>query len=152
MLAESTMTGQRDTSAEDEILLAERTTTDMISTVQTAGITRLDQGASQLPAGSVYDSSVPPAPFENAAVPPPAPELKDAPASPRLLDYSWVDPLVEQIADWLRVFVEEEQIVELRALKVLDRNYPATWSGYYDWQNLDRMAEAAVELTARAEE
>src|SRR5437762_301680 len=105
------------------------------------------QPVPSLPA-DVYAAGNPPAPFQGAEVSPPAPDVKDSPRRPRLLDDSWREPLARQIAEWLRIFVEDGQVVELRALKVeREGSYPATWSGYFDSRNLESMARAAVDLT-----
>jgi hypothetical protein len=63
-----------------------------------------------------------PLPFQDAGLTLPTPEVVDAPPSLRTLDYSWQVPLAQQVADWLRVFVEEGQVAELRALNVVMQN------------------------------
>jgi P4 family phage/plasmid primase-like protien len=59
---------------------------------------------------------------------------------------------VEQIAEWLRILVEEGQVVELRAIKVEGYGTSRwTWSGFFDTDHIDELAEAALQLTGRAE-
>jgi hypothetical protein len=93
-----------------------------------------------------------PVPFEAAGFRPPAPDLLDAVVPPRIADYSWHEPLAEQVAEWLKLFVEPSQVVELRALNVpLPSGAKLTWSGFYDWGGLEKMAADAEGLTADAE-
>jgi putative DNA primase/helicase len=100
----------------------------------------------------VFERSEPPLPFANCDFRPPAPDVADAVAPPRVLDYSWQEPLTRQVADWLRLFVEDGQVVELRALNVaLPSGAKVTYSGFYGRDWLDKMAEAAVYLTPEAE-
>jgi len=93
-----------------------------------------------------------PLPFQDAGFQPPIPDVVDAPPSLRTLDYTWQEPLTQQVADWLRVFVEEGQVVELRALNVVMQNgMKVTYSGFYNREGLTEMAEAALYLTTDAE-
>jgi putative DNA primase/helicase len=93
-----------------------------------------------------------PDPFQNLGFRPPAPDVADAAAPPRILDYSWKEPLTRQVAEWLRLFVEDGQVVELRALNVpLASGARVTWSGFFTSGALDAMAAQALELTAEAE-
>src|SRR5262245_26429399 len=59
---------------------------------------------------------------------------------------------VEQVAEWLRILLEEGQVVELRAIKV-DGSWGrrGTWSGFFDTDHLDELAEAALQLSGNAE-
>ncbi len=101
---------------------------------------------------SILDRSKPPEPFENASFSPPAPDAVDAPYQPRVLDYSWQPPLIRQMTEWLRVFVQEDQVVELRALNVEMRNgAKVTYSGFYNFEGLDQMAADALDLSGSAE-
>jgi putative DNA primase/helicase len=107
-----------------------------------------------LPLGGpdVFDRDEPPDPFEGLAWRPPAPAVADAPLPPRVLDYSWQEPLARQVAAWLRLFVADDQVVELRALNVpLPNGGKVTFSGFYDADGLERMASDALDLTADAE-
>lgn len=55
------------------------------------------------------------------------------------------------VADWLRGLMSEGQVTELRAVDVPQRyGGPRTVSGYFDYDHLDRMAEAALELSEEA--
>jgi hypothetical protein len=59
-----------------------------------------------------------------------------------------VEVSVEQVADWLRVLVAPDQVMELRAIKVRRRSeYEHTVAGFFDADHLHEMAEAALELT-----
>jgi hypothetical protein len=107
-----------------------------------------------LPLGGpdVFDRDEPPTPFEGLDWRPPAPDVADAPFAPRVLDYSWQEPLARQVAAWLRLFVAADQVVELRALNVpLPNGGKLTISGFYNYDGLERMANDALELTADAE-
>jgi putative DNA primase/helicase len=107
-----------------------------------------------LPLGGpdVFDRDEPPDPFEGLAWRPPAPEVADAPFPPRVLDYSWQEPLARQVAAWLRVLVAADQVVELRALNVTQPSgAKVTCSGFYNADGLERMAGDALDLTADAE-
>jgi hypothetical protein len=96
--------------------------------------------------------SEPPLPFEDAGFRVPAPDVADAESPPRVIDYSWQEPLARQVADWLRVFVADGQVVELRALNVATPSGArVTYSGFYSRDRLDKMAEAALYLTPEAE-
>ena len=55
-----------------------------------------------------------------------------------------------QIADWLRLFIQPGQVTELRALQVLSGNYRRTVSGYFDFDHLESMATEALRLTRKA--
>jgi putative DNA primase/helicase len=100
----------------------------------------------------VFDKDEPPTPFEGFDWRPPAPEVADAPFAPRVLDYSWQEPLARQVAAWLKLLVADDQVVELRALNVaLPNGGKLTISGFYNRDGLDRMASDALELTADAE-
>src|SRR5262249_54197653 len=55
---------------------------------------------------------------------------------------------IEQIAEWLRVFIAPDQVTELRALKVCRKGErPHTESGFFDFAHLDKMARAANALS-----
>jgi putative DNA primase/helicase len=100
----------------------------------------------------VLDHDEPPVPFAGWSCPPPAPAVADAPFPPRVLDYSWQEPLARQVAAWLRLFIGADQVVELRALNVpLPNGGKVTVSGFYNRDGLGRMANDALELTADAE-
>jgi hypothetical protein len=68
-------------------------------------------------------------------------------------------PLAEQVrlvAGWLRVLIAPEQVTELRAVKVrrpqrYGKPRPTTESGFFDYQHLHVMAEAALEVTPHAQ-
>jgi putative DNA primase/helicase len=93
-----------------------------------------------------------PLPFENADFSPPAPDVADAEPPPRVLNYSWKEPLTLQVAAWLRFFVENGQVVELRALNVpLPSGARITWSGFFASDALEKMAAQALALTPDAE-
>jgi putative DNA primase/helicase len=56
------------------------------------------------------------------------------------------------VAAWLRLFVADDQVVELRALNVpLPNGGKVTFSGFYDADGLDKMAADALDLTTDAE-
>ncbi len=58
----------------------------------------------------------------------------------------------EQIASWLRLFVEPGQVVELRALKVKGKwGRPQTVAGFFDADHLPQMAEEALRLEKNAQ-
>src|SRR5262245_18656587 len=96
--------------------------------------------------------SEPPLPFQEAGFRLPTPDVADAETPVRMLDYSWQEPLTRQVADWLQLFVTEGQVVEIRALNVATSNgAKVTYSGFYSWDKLDKMAEAALYLTPEAE-
>jgi hypothetical protein len=100
----------------------------------------------------VLAQSEPPLPFEGAGFRVPSPDVADAESPPRVLDYSWQEPLARQVADWLRLFVEDGQVTELRALNVATPSGArVTYSGFYGRDRLDKMAEAALYLTPEAE-
>jgi hypothetical protein len=59
---------------------------------------------------------------------------------------------VERMAGWLRVLVDEGQVVELRAIKVEGSwGKRGTWSGFFDTDHLNELAEAALQLSGIAE-
>src|SRR3954451_4100744 len=58
------------------------------------------------------------------------------------------DEVRSQIASWLRVLVAEDQVVELRAIKVDSFPLMGTCFGFFDSQNLDRMAAVAAGMTS----
>jgi putative DNA primase/helicase len=94
----------------------------------------------------------PPLPFQDAGFQLPTPDVADAEPRVRTLDFSWQEPLNEQVATWLRLFVEDGQVVELRALNVaMNNGAKVTYSGFYSSDKLDEMAKAAVYLTPEAE-
>ena len=104
------------------------------------------------PPQNVYASDVAPLPFANANFRVPAPDVADEVPPPRTLDYSWQQPLNKQVAGWMSLFVEDGQVVELRALNVeQSQGFKRTWCGYYTGNKLDRMASDAMELTGDAE-
>jgi hypothetical protein len=103
-------------------------------------------------AADLLDRDAPPDPFEGLEWRPPAPNVADAPFAPRVLDYSWQEPLARQVAAWLKMLVVADQAVELRALNVaLPNGGKTTFSGFYDRDGLDQMANHALDLTADAE-
>ncbi len=59
---------------------------------------------------------------------------------------------IQQIATWLRLFIEPGQVTELRALDVSDGNgrWTRTEAGYFDHDHLLDMAKAAHRLTQNA--
>jgi hypothetical protein len=98
-----------------------------------------------------FSQSDPPVPFQNCDFQPPAPGVLDAPSILRMLDFSWREPLERQVAEWLRVFIEEDQVVELRALEVGKGNgFKCNWAGFYRGKVLEQMAAEALELTGDA--
>ena len=57
----------------------------------------------------------------------------------------------QQIEEWLRVLVEPGQVVELRALHVVEKyGKPSTHSGFFDTDHLREMAIAAAKLSPRS--
>lgn len=52
----------------------------------------------------------------------------------------------------LKRWYNDGDVIELRTLHVTDKNgrWPKTWSGYYDYDHFDKLAEDAVRLTRRA--
>jgi hypothetical protein len=57
-----------------------------------------------------------------------------------------------EVAAWLRLFVEPEQVTELRAINVREGDRaPYTLAGFFDGGHLDDMARAALDVTGRAE-
>lgn len=72
-----------------------------------------------------------------------APTQPETPAKPSL------DDLVAVVTDWLRLLVEPDGVVELRALKCQAINYrkPHTRSGFFDGGHLEEMARRAVILS-----
>ncbi len=78
--------------------------------------------------------------------------LLDSSASTDPLSTNRRGPHVQQIVNWLRLFVAEDQVVELRALGVVTRNYrkPHVVSGYFDFEHLEEMAKQAWELSPDA--
>jgi hypothetical protein len=61
---------------------------------------------------------------------------------------------VKLVADNLRVFIAPGQVTELRALKVRrPKRYgrPTTESGFFDYDHLDDMAKAALDVTPHAQ-
>ena len=79
-----------------------------------------DRWANLLPVETqdVFASVIAPKPLASFQVP--TPRASEEPPPPRIVDYSWRQPLERQVAEWLSLFVEEGQAVELRAL--------STWS------------------------
>ena len=65
-----------------------------------------------------FERTEPPLPFERSSFCPPPPDVADAPFAPRVLDYSWREPLICQVANWLQLLVDRVHVVELRALNV----------------------------------
>jgi hypothetical protein len=58
------------------------------------------------------------------------------------------DKPIKQVAAWLRLLIAPGQITELRALKVRrGRERPHTESGFFDYEHLDQMAEAALTIS-----
>lgn len=59
--------------------------------------------------------------------------------------------LKARMADWLRVLVDPDQVVELRALGVADPagGPPATWAGTFRGAERDALVAAALGLTAK---
>lgn len=55
-----------------------------------------------------------------------------------------------QVAEWLRLFVESGQVTELRALDVARGNGSFVEAGFYDFDHLEDMARAALDLTRHA--
>ena len=104
-------------------------------------------------AQDVFANTTAPIPFANTNLQIPDPDVVDVPPLSRVLDYSWRPALQRLVADWMSLFVEEGQVVELRALRVVQEvsNAKLTWSGFYTADKLDRMAYDALELTADAE-
>lgn len=57
----------------------------------------------------------------------------------------------QQIAEWLSRLLEPGQVVELRALNVVEQyGTPKTFSGFFDTDHLAEFATAAVELSERS--
>ena len=59
---------------------------------------------------------------------------------------------VEQIAQWLRILVAPDSVVELRALDVVrpGLDMPINMGGYYDYDHLETMAADALDLSGQA--
>lgn len=58
---------------------------------------------------------------------------------------------VATVADWLRRLVDPDGVVELRALQVREGKWrPYTASGFFDYDHLDDMAKAALQLSGKA--
>ena len=109
-----------------------------------------DRVATLMPAATEdpFEKEVAPLPFADADFQMPQPDVADVPVPERTLDYSWQMPLQAQIAEWLTLFVQKDQVVELRALKVPEVSGAAmTWSGFYKGDKLESMARDAMELT-----
>jgi len=106
----------------------------------------------ELSFSEAFASVDPPIPFSGAGFAPPQPDVVGVNFSLRILDYSWQQPLCRTIARWLRVFVEGDQVVELRALNVAtDKGAKVAWSGFYSFANLDQMAADSVKRIVGAE-
>jgi hypothetical protein len=55
---------------------------------------------------------------------------------------------INQVTDWLRILVAEDQVTELRAIKVRRRGERThTESGFFDHEHLPQMAEAALAIS-----
>lgn len=62
-----------------------------------------------------------------------------------------LDAFTAKVAGWLRQLVDPDGVVELRALQVREGRWrPYTVSGFFDFDHLDVMAKAAVELSEKA--
>ncbi|MCA9054445.1 MAG: hypothetical protein KDA75_11440, partial [Planctomycetaceae bacterium] len=72
-----------------------------------------------------------------------APTQPETPAKPSLND------LVAVVTDWLRLLIDPDGVVELRALKCQASNYrkPHTRSGFFDGEHLEEMDRRAVILS-----
>lgn len=73
----------------------------------------------------------------------------EAPTQPETAAKPSFDDLVAMVTDWLRLLVEPDEVVELRALKCQASNYrkPHTRSGFFDGEHLEDMARRAVALS-----
>jgi putative DNA primase/helicase len=60
------------------------------------------------------------------------------------------DDVAANVESALRALVDEDQVIELRAIKVADQN-GLTVSGFFDSEHFDEMANAAAELTRTAD-
>jgi hypothetical protein len=61
------------------------------------------------------------------------------------------EPDVKTVAGWLSVLLADDQIFELRAVKVEGRNgFTQTEAGFFDRVSIDKAAELALDLTRRA--
>src|SRR5262249_7318849 len=100
----------------------------------------------------VYSRSEPPRPFETAAFAPPEPDVLDVATVRQVTTDAWKEPLVRHVAQWLRLFIEEDQVVELRALNFSTGNGPrCPRSGYFRGTSLEALADQAVLLSPDAE-
>ena len=69
----------------------------------------------------------------------------------QMVDSSWQEPLQKLVAEWLFLFVETGQVIELRALNVEQSpGIKRIWAGYYEVGKLDCMAKDALNLTSNA--
>jgi hypothetical protein len=78
-----------------------------------------------------------------------APPTNGQPADPPKLTR---EQAVEVVASWLTLFIDPDQVTELRALGVVSRSYrkPHTESGFFDGQHLREMAAAAMRFSGQA--
>jgi putative DNA primase/helicase len=117
--------------------------------------TQLETADDRLPTTSqleILDRIEAPSPFQGLDFQPPEPDIVNGPAPLRTLDDSWQEPLIRKVAEWLRALVGEGQVVELRALNVATPSGATlTYSGFYDYERLDKMAEAALYWSPEAE-
>jgi hypothetical protein len=62
------------------------------------------------------------------------------------------DEAVALVASWLALFIDAEQVTELRALGVSTRSYrkPHTEAGFFDGRHLTEMADAALQRSGHA--
>ena len=62
------------------------------------------------------------------------------------------DRAVQQVAGWLRLFIQPGQVTELRALNVRTPSYKRahTVAGFFDYEHLDKMAGEALKITSSA--
>jgi hypothetical protein len=59
------------------------------------------------------------------------------------------DPHLQQVVDWLRLFIEPGQVLQLLALKVPQRyGGPRTVAGNFNYDHIEEAARAALELTS----
>lgn len=59
---------------------------------------------------------------------------------------------ISEVAEWLRIFIDPGQVTELRAIRVGDRNgrQTGTEAGFYDFEHLENMAKAGLEISQKA--
>ncbi|MBL8822443.1 MAG: hypothetical protein JNJ77_07645 [Planctomycetia bacterium] len=60
------------------------------------------------------------------------------------------DAASRQLAHWLQLFIDKNQVVELRALHVQGRFRPANYAGFFKYDSLPTLAQEALAITKTA--